>query len=1111
MISFKLIQQRICRALLTTTSAIAAAFAIVSTSSGAEAGPLVLNAEFDPPRRWVAWTDAEIASITTSAPDQGKSTAGLLDGKPSTSTRFPKLKGSTTTLTFKTPRTIRQLAFLQGGWDNWALPKKLKLRLDDKDTLEVTLQNAPGKIQSVSLNRTLTQLEVQVLDIYSDAKRIHPWGGFGGIGESLYGTTEWSLLAPPLQDHQRNLRITIETPVATTANAVFAIGNTSKHRALRFAHPPIALQPGKHTYTLSLDGLKPAEDYGYEPRPRHLETLMLSGPDEQTPIRLIAVEAVPAPVAETPWEALPPITFPTRQIDGKTWTEGHSYRTAGRFSNSTYNGLINEVVSGNWIRVYTANGDSLYRRQDFDFHVKGQEADTTDSTGELWRVKLGTYNPKREKITANWTTMINERRGRDNTVLRVTTGLLAPGFLIDTPKTLTLSSRGGGKLPVRSGAPDEDEARFMKPDATESGKPMIGPSAILTSHGLFTKPQTIQNLREPWIVAIWGIADGKPTFWGDKAVALLLTADTSAPIEWTSSSLRLPPARWGFSSAFHGLLNEGWKPESVSNRARQVARMLRTYPVDCREYYLVEDDAVRIRNEFRYERWGNPAWQTTDYAPLPPIYSWARDSLQWQGIPADSGTSAETNLKTPIGPFRWLDGATLDYTLPRIPARHAAWPQRAEFSDTYQSMNDAITAKIHPPLATRSTNHPWILAYQDRWTQGIIGGSFHQPQALQSLLDLAHLNVERMYAPSSWILRRELFTQEPYQLRGWLDRSTLPVMFGDPNSNVGQAAYSTYLYALYSGDWATVRRLWPRMMETLRIFEILNDWAIPATTSREAVKYGSIDMDTIAYAGVAAMHRMAQVLGQTDDAARIAYLQTKIAAATALRFNFPRYLDPETKYPRLFGVGFAEDGPAIERASPKHTGGLDHIAMCLTWTGEMPEMYDFYLNILGPEFFTHFQRDFMDKQFSGWREMAYNQSRSAAHIANRAWLTDWPADALKNDLETWLAHLKQKHTPYYASGMFGTYTAHETGVYLVGWEPARFVKSRYDHAARQLSLDMENPNPFELEIHAPAPPSTLRLDNREQPLAGIQSNGNRHRIPLPHGGKIEIHFPSAKP
>lgn len=1069
----------------------------------------VLNAELDPPRQWVAWEESDLSSITTSAEDQEKSTAGLLDGNPRTVALLPTLEGSTTTLTFKQPREIKELAFIQGGMKDWALPAELKLRVDGQDAVIVKLQDAPGKIQSVPLGKTVQELEIQVVGAYKDAERKRAWGGFSGLGEALFGPVEKTLEAMPLQDHQRELKVTIDSPVDTTASVYFTLGRSNRN--LRFDHPSLDLRAGTHVYTVSIDDLVPAEAYGYDIRPRHLEKFIVNGPDGTIPIRLISFEPVEERVAETQWESLPPIEFPTREIDGEVWTEGHSYRTAGRFGNSTYNGLVNEVISGNWIRTYTANGNTLLRRQDFDFSIKGFDSDDTDSTDELWRLKRTAWDPEREKVDVNWTTMVLERTGENGKDSRITAGLLAPGLLIDTPDTMTFSSRGGGNLPFRSGAPDEDEARFLTPSASDAGKPMIGPSAILTSEGLITSPQTISNLKEPWFVAIWGIADGEPTFWGDKAVAMLFTADTSEAIEWSASALNLPAARWGLSSAFHGLLNDGWKPEAVSERARLLTRMLRTYPVECREFYRVEEDVVKIQNEFSYDRWGVADWQAADYAPIPPIYSWAKDSLDWEGIPEGSSLSETADIRTPIGPFRWVDGDTLDYTLPRIPARHAAWPRREEFAATYEAMAEQIAKNTAEFTGARENNHPWVRAYHLNWSQGLAGGSIHEPVARERLLEIARANAELLYSPSSWILRKELFTQEPYQIYGWLDMSTLPIMFGDPNSNVGQAAYSLYLYALYSGDWEMVREFWPRIMETLRVFEVLNDWAIPGTTSREAVKYGAIDMDTIAYAGVIAMRRMAEALGEEEDLERIAYMEAKIAANTALRLNFDDYLDPENRHPRLFGIGFAEDGPAMERAAPNSTRGMDKIAMCLTWTGEMPEMYDFYLHILGPEFFTEFQRDFMDVHFSGWREMSHNHSRSAAHIANRARLPDWPADGLKSDVEKWLSHTNSDFTHYRSSGMFGAYTGHETQVFLNDWAPARFVNLEYDLASRTLVAEMENEDPFQLVLQSPTPVVECKLDGIVQPLDVIESAEGSYVISLPHGGKIDITFAESTP
>lgn len=371
-----------------------------------------------------------------------------------------------------------------------------------------------------------------------------------------------------------------------------------------------------------------------------------------------------------------------------------------------------------------------------------------------------------------------------------------------------------------------------------------------------------------------------------------------------------------------------------------------------------------------------------------------------------------------------------------------------------------------------------------------------------------------MYEPSSWIPRNERFSGEPYYIRGWRDRYMLPAMFGDPNSNVGQAAYSTYLYAKYSGDWELVEQLWPRMMDTLRIFEVLNDWAVPQTTSREAVKYSSIDMDTIAYAGLVALERMAEVLGKTEDLERIAYLRAKISAATALRFNFARYLDPQNKFPALYGAGFAEDGPAIEVASPNSAVGLDHIAMNFSWSGEMPELSAFYFNMLGADFMRDFQADFMDNQFSGWRTMPTNTTRTATHIAIRSFLPDWPAEDIREDVDIWLKHIKRDEPPYGTAGMVGAWSGHDTSVSLNNWEPARFVSSTYLKDSRLLTAELDAEQPFTLEFTAPGQIETVRI-NGGAPLPATSISAlpainaanpaaRLHRIQLPHGGKIDI-------
>ncbi|EIP97088.1 hypothetical protein OpiT1DRAFT_01517 [Opitutaceae bacterium TAV1] len=1098
----------------------------------ATADATAVQAEYDPPLRWEAWSADDVESITTNADDQARATKGLLDGKIKSCTFFKKLEGGVITIRFKQPKNIARLAFLQGGSPNWALPRRLTIILDGDapslPPLRIELQNARGKIQAIPLNRVVRQLTVRVESTWREPGKTMTWGGFSGIGEADIAPAEWSLLESPLQPQQTRLRVSVTASARTQASLTAMIDNR-----ITYDYPPLDIQAGTHDYVVDLAKLTESEPYDLPARPQHLDKLILTSTDPDTALKIETVTPLEAALPEARWDPLPPIHFPTRLVDGETWKEGHSYHTAGRFGNTPYNGLLTELVGTSWFRAYSANAGQLARRQEFDFYADGQQTDDTGRGEELWKINIRKTDADSEKINVNWTTMKVDLK-IENDTLHYIYGVLAPGFLVDSPRVLNLSSRGGGNIPIRSGAPDEEEDRFQTLSSTSDsgGFPRIGPAAILTSQGLLTKPQDIRDLNEPWFVGIWGIGDDNPTFWGDKAVAVLFSSDAQDPVKWTAAGLRLPPGRWAISTAFHGLLNDNWDAALLADRARLLTRFLRTYPVDCREYYKVEDDTVRIFNEFTYERWGRPDWQAPDYAPIPPIYSWGKDSRGWPGIPGGAGVSPATiasprgtgnspsDIHTPFGPWRWQNGNTLAYTLPRFATPHAAFPRRPEFEDIITKVEDEVHAVMTGAPADGNAfrqynNHPWHLAYFKRWSHGLLGGSFFGEQARGDLLDVARPLVHRMYEPSSWIPRNERFSGEPYYVRGWRDRRALPAMFGDPNSNVGQAAYSLYLYAKYSGDWALVEKLWPRVMDTLRIFEVLNDWAVPQTTSREAVKYGSIDMDTIAYAGVAAMGRMAEVLGKTGDAERIAYLQAKLAAATALRLNFARYLDPEKKFPRLYGAGFAEDGPSIETAKAGWGVGLDHIAMCLTWTGELPEMYSFLFNVLGADFMREFQADFMEKYFPDWRTMPTNTGRSAAHIAARSYLPDWAADKIKEDVNIWLKHIKKDYPPYTTAGMIGAWSGHDTGVSLINWEPARFVSSAWEQVRRLLTVELTADKPFTLEFAAPVRVAAVVLDGKPLPANALTQSpalnaanpaALHYRLQLPRGGKLLVTF-----
>ena len=272
------------------------------------------------------------------------------------------------------------------------------------------------------------------------------------------------------------------------------------------------------------------------------------------------------------------------------------------------------------------------------------------------------------------------------------------------------------------------------------------------------------------------------------------------------------------------------------------------------------------------------------------------------------------------------------------------------------------------------------------------------------------------------------------------------------------------------------------------------------TSAREGILFGGIDMDTISFLGITAVEQMARQVGTQQDRDRLAYLRAKIAPATALRLTFQNYLDPEGKYPPLWVNGFSESGPNLEWAQLTSHIGLDHASMMLCWEGQQPEMFQFLMQLPGREFMESFQKEIMDKQFtgenfSGWRKMSFNHSRPAAHLTMRAWL-GWDRAELERDTNLWLEHSKNVKNLSNA-GFFSVLYGSRDRVFLSDWAPAALGLLEYDRDTRTLKAELSNPAPFRMEGNSPGKIARIHIDGREIPLPGIHYSGEGFALTLP--------------
>lgn len=738
----------------------------------------------------------------------------------------------------------------------------------------------------------------------------------------------------------------------------------------------------------------------------------------------------------SPWKRLPPMHIATREIDGTSWTEGMSATSAGRFADNTFNGLLTESVNDYWF--YTSAP-----RQFFDWVVPGTQDE-----------------PVAEQVRIDWTHAKWTRRyagGREFTYLY---SCLVPGFLLSTNASwVALQARGGPwdegePIPaVRGRAP----VAILIPEAN-GGIKVISRSADPE----WSRPDTIARLPEPWVLAIYPrLPDDEDPIWreyfrSDTASGVLLTFERrDIALRWWAGELKIvapgPLGTVGVSAAFEGLLKDAggkqWDPAPAAARARQLARMLHTYPLKCREWYARDGNWMRIRNEFTYQRWGDRKWQAADYAPVPPLYAWGSRALGWPTFPG----ATDTGILTAFGPYLTYPGNMATYRLPIWRGEYAAFPRTNELPDVYDSLRASITGYFRGLRDKLPRITAWGPVYEPGIAAPFGGFNLVDTGHKQLMTEVAAEVVRQSWSSEHWQRRAERYTGLEYYGGSTIaeDPSDPYGVIIDDNSALGSALYGTYVYAKFSGDWQLVRRLMPRMWDATRQFEVLSDWAAPQTTCRSNLRFSSMDMDTIALCGIFGLERMSALAGTRAQADRAAYLLAKIAPITLLRFTMPRYVDPAGIEPRLFSDGFDEEGPMIAVARDDAVF-KDHLAMTFSWCGQQAEIYHYYLAATGVGYWQQWEHGFISTPEFNWYEPRINPDRLYSHVAMRSWLDfyqAWPDAGLAADFDN--ARQKAGIGAFTAEAV-ALYLGRSAPAYITGWEPARLLGAEYEKPANAL-------------------------------------------------------------
>jgi len=299
--------------------------------------------------------------------------------------------------------------------------------------------------------------------------------------------------------------------------------------------------------------------------------------------------------------------------------------------------------------------------------------------------------------------------------------------------------------------------------------------------------------------------------------------------------------------------------------ARAWVGPLLAFPVACREEPLLDGGLLRVLATFEHERltdaWGN---QPVALAPLPPALAEVAARGFAVGLPPNLVTaSLQLNLPTLFGPFQFVEGPELEYTLPLPPGLdEAPAPSRPRDPWTRPIRDElaAIVAGIGDPSPDYVDNNLRVATFladalPELTAEEAQRASIYAEKALEGALSSLHHVSEPLTGQpwstldntwrakfsddaSPWAKDNERFDSEFYN---------------------GQALSS--LLAARALVPSAVERYYPQAADLYRYFAIFFDWATGSVLTHATGDSANIDGMLFAWEGMIAMARMAALQG----------------------------------------------------------------------------------------------------------------------------------------------------------------------------------------------------------------------------------------------------------
>lgn len=616
-------------------------------------------------------------------------------------------------------------------------------------------------------------------------------------------------------------------------------------------------------------------------------------PDTPTPKLDVVWNPLPSDSAFSDNEAEPDLT-------GYTPAAGAGFSSCGRFGYAKGDGLLDYsmpafgVISRPFI-----SGHPKYRSHllwSFSLLPSGEQE--TGSRAEVYHV------PENETVECDWTHTRWTRRLNDGHFLTFDYSVIAPELLIETDLQELTLSRLEGIGSFRSVT-------------------LPLPKGVLTrscQDGVFYDAATDGALARNWVMF-----SGSGRF--PEVPVLLMLPASPAKILRTEDTVTVcfsQPIGWMMLSFPHGMqlfepdqLTPQWYTDTVALCAAAHCRAL-ARPTVCREYFQIQDNRVSILNTYEY-RYFEDSLQTPSarFAPLPPPVALAQGSVA--EITLDP-RAVSLEHPTKYGPLYAVPGSCFcRYSLP-IP------PYRGEFSfhcPDAERMAELLHSDFDEYLQyyrdSEEILNPGNYSFIYQYALAAKRFPVLKPEDLQRLITAMEEGLDVVTNPDfgyigpsgrrclSWYRRTEPFTGVSYYstylhvsgIRNFAhcdreviegtDQTFIEVDWGNAMS-----LYGTYLAALFTGRWDTVRKHWSVFRRAFDYYLVTMDWAcMTAAYAENGITWN----DGTNYGGYLGFLNMADLLGMKEDRDLALYAYAKM---NAMRMGL--FVASQTHFCKYFGV-----------------------------------------------------------------------------------------------------------------------------------------------------------------------------------------------------------------